>query len=604
MPPSPRERGATAGGAAASASPPPPVSIPARTSAPTATPAPSSPPRTRWPPVFTSCGTGGATASTTIPRSVSTRASTPFRPWSSRRSSRAWRLGTRPGAGPPPATTSSSRTCPASSGLAPCRATNTSGISTSSGCRGGTRCWRASRRGGSARASTIPFPSIFTAPCAIWDIGKGTSLSRKARPGRSSPCPCTRTSPASSRSAWWQCCGERWDDSPGALHGLRRGRRLLPGPAPGGRIRGGGRLLPCLGPHRARGCHVCLLLRPARGGPLLRGDRSQCSGFSGGGAASRTGPAPLDPVRPHPQATAPRHPPPWRLESPLWSAAAPSRLLPHQVGDPRGRARRRHVPRHRSRHRLRGRPRPDDRAAGAGRDRREPVSEAPRGGETAVRGTDPPDEDALAAVAPAPGPGGGFVPPQAAALRRQNRLEPRRRLDRALHPRLHLPPVSRREDVTRRPGGGDPGTGRDRSRPAGPPPRRAGAQAGRSRGGAVRIGLPERPPGPVSGGGAARGRGPRSYVMRDLPKDEILALVDAAPATAPERRVRYRGLSLCVVMASWNEAGKVGPGVRAVPRDVVDTVCVVDNGSGDGTGEEAREAGAVVIPHPRNLGAG
>jgi dolichol-phosphate mannosyltransferase len=92
--------------------------------------------------------------------------------------------------------------------------------------------------------------------------------------------------------------------------------------------------------------------------------------------------------------------------------------------------------------------------------------------------------------------------------------------------------------------------------------------------------------------------------MRDLPKDEILALIDAAPATAPERRVRYRGLTLCVVMASWNEAGKVGPGVRAVPRDVVDTVCVVDNGSVDGTGEEAREAGAVVIPHPRNLGAG
>lgn len=92
--------------------------------------------------------------------------------------------------------------------------------------------------------------------------------------------------------------------------------------------------------------------------------------------------------------------------------------------------------------------------------------------------------------------------------------------------------------------------------------------------------------------------------MRDLPKDAILALIDAAPATAPERRVRYRGLTLCVVMASWNEAGKVGPGVRAVPRDVVDTVCVVDNGSVDGTGEEAREAGAVVIPHPRNLGAG
>jgi dolichol-phosphate mannosyltransferase len=92
--------------------------------------------------------------------------------------------------------------------------------------------------------------------------------------------------------------------------------------------------------------------------------------------------------------------------------------------------------------------------------------------------------------------------------------------------------------------------------------------------------------------------------MKDLPKQEILSLIDAAPAIPPERRVRYRGKSLVVVMASWNEAGKAGPGVRAVPRDLVDTVCVVDNGSADGTAAEAREAGAVVISHPRNLGAG
>ena len=92
--------------------------------------------------------------------------------------------------------------------------------------------------------------------------------------------------------------------------------------------------------------------------------------------------------------------------------------------------------------------------------------------------------------------------------------------------------------------------------------------------------------------------------MNDLPKDQILALIDAAPATPPESRVRYRGLSLVVVMASWNEAGKVGAGVAAVPRDLVDTVCVVDNGSVDGTAAEARAAGAVVISHPRNLGAG
>jgi len=92
--------------------------------------------------------------------------------------------------------------------------------------------------------------------------------------------------------------------------------------------------------------------------------------------------------------------------------------------------------------------------------------------------------------------------------------------------------------------------------------------------------------------------------MKDLPRDEILDLIEKAPATPPDRRVRYRGKSLVVVMASWNETGKVGLGVAAVPRDLVDTVCVVDNGSVDGTAEEARAAGAVVIRHPRNLGAG
>jgi len=92
--------------------------------------------------------------------------------------------------------------------------------------------------------------------------------------------------------------------------------------------------------------------------------------------------------------------------------------------------------------------------------------------------------------------------------------------------------------------------------------------------------------------------------MKDLPRDRVLQLIDGAPASPPERRVRYRGLAIVVVMASWNEEGKVAPCVRAVPRQIVDTVCVVDNGSADGTAAEARAAGAVVISHPRNLGAG
>ncbi len=92
--------------------------------------------------------------------------------------------------------------------------------------------------------------------------------------------------------------------------------------------------------------------------------------------------------------------------------------------------------------------------------------------------------------------------------------------------------------------------------------------------------------------------------MKDLPKDQLLELIKGAPATEPDTRVRYRGQTICVVMASWNEAGKAGKCVAAVPRNIVDTVCVVDNGSFDLTGEECTEAGAVVIRHPCNIGAG
>jgi dolichol-phosphate mannosyltransferase len=57
-------------------------------------------------------------------------------------------------------------------------------------------------------------------------------------------------------------------------------------------------------------------------------------------------------------------------------------------------------------------------------------------------------------------------------------------------------------------------------------------------------------------------------------------------------------------MPCWNEEGKVGLGVKAVPRDLVDCVCVVNNGSTDNTATEAEDAGALVISHSVNLGAG
>ena len=58
------------------------------------------------------------------------------------------------------------------------------------------------------------------------------------------------------------------------------------------------------------------------------------------------------------------------------------------------------------------------------------------------------------------------------------------------------------------------------------------------------------------------------------------------------------------VLASFNEAGKVGNAVDKIPRSLVDKVVVVDDGSTDGTGQEARSHGATVITHAENLGAG
>ena len=87
-------------------------------------------------------------------------------------------------------------------------------------------------------------------------------------------------------------------------------------------------------------------------------------------------------------------------------------------------------------------------------------------------------------------------------------------------------------------------------------------------------------------------------------KEYIENLISSIPAKPIEERITYRGYSILVTMPCWNEEGKVGPGVKAVPKDLVDTTCVVDNGSIDNTKNEAQDAGALVISHPINLGAG
>jgi Glycosyl transferase family 2 len=59
------------------------------------------------------------------------------------------------------------------------------------------------------------------------------------------------------------------------------------------------------------------------------------------------------------------------------------------------------------------------------------------------------------------------------------------------------------------------------------------------------------------------------------------------------------------VVAARNEAGRVGPTVRAIRRiEAVGDVVVADGGSDDGTAQEARSAGARVLVGPRRGGKG
>lgn len=60
---------------------------------------------------------------------------------------------------------------------------------------------------------------------------------------------------------------------------------------------------------------------------------------------------------------------------------------------------------------------------------------------------------------------------------------------------------------------------------------------------------------------------------------------------------------LCAAPA-YNEGERIVKVVREAPRDWVDEVLVVDDGSSDATARLAREAGATVIEHGRNRGVG
>ena len=62
-------------------------------------------------------------------------------------------------------------------------------------------------------------------------------------------------------------------------------------------------------------------------------------------------------------------------------------------------------------------------------------------------------------------------------------------------------------------------------------------------------------------------------------------------------------MHLIAVIPAYNEAKRIA-GVVGHTRRFVDCVVVVDDGSGDTTADVARRAGATVVSHPQNCGAG
>ena len=62
--------------------------------------------------------------------------------------------------------------------------------------------------------------------------------------------------------------------------------------------------------------------------------------------------------------------------------------------------------------------------------------------------------------------------------------------------------------------------------------------------------------------------------------------------------------SICIVMPAFNAASTLEQTFREIPKDVVDNIILVDDGSTDQTSQVALELGLSPVSHTRNLGYG